>query len=61
MSYSIGMMRMMSDWFSLLKVATAVTTGSTYGGESNPAVDSLFNLKFGKVEDEEDAEEDQEN
>ena len=49
---------MVSSWFNLIKVATAVTTGSTYGGEANPATDALFNLKFGKVEDEEDAKED---
>ena len=51
------MVMMTFGWFDLLKVATVVTTGSTYGGEANPATDALFNLKFGKVEDEEDAEE----
>ena len=49
---------MAGKWFDLVKVATAVTTGSTYGGEANPATDALFNLKFGEVEDEEDAKED---
>jgi len=48
---------MTHKWFDLLKVATAVTTGSTYGGEANPATDALFNLKFGEVEEEEDAKE----
>lgn len=51
------MVMMTHKWFNLLKVATAVTTGSTYGGEANPATDALFNLKFGEVEDEEDAKE----
>ena len=43
-------------WFDLLKVATAVTTGSTYGGESNEATNALFNLKFGEWLEEEDWE-----
>lgn len=51
------MVMMTRRWFDLLKVATVVTTGSTYGGEANPATDALFNLKYGKVEDEEDAKE----
>ena len=51
------MVMMTHKWFDLLKVATAVTTGSTYGGEANPATDALFNLKFGEVEEEEDAKE----
>ncbi len=42
-------------WFEMLKVATAVTSGSTYGGEANPATDALFNITYGK--DEEDEEE----
>lgn len=45
---------MTHKWFDLLKVATAVTTGSTYGGKANPATDALFNLKFGEVEEEEE-------
>jgi hypothetical protein len=47
----------MNDWFNLLKVATAVTTGSTYGGESNQPVDALFNINYGEGLEEKDWEE----
>ena len=30
----------MKAWFDIIKVATAVTTGSTYGGESNEATNA---------------------
>jgi len=45
------------NWFELLKVATAVTTGSTYGGEANPAVDALYNVSYSEGLEEEDWEE----
>ena len=45
------------NWFELLKVATAVTTGSTYGGKANPAVDALYNVSFSEGLEEEDWEE----
>ena len=41
-------------WFELLKVATAVTSGSTYGGAANPATDALFNITYGEEEEEDD-------
>ncbi len=44
------------NWFDILKVATAITTGSTYGGESNEATDALYNLKFGEGLEEKDWE-----
>ena len=43
-------------WFEMLKVATAVTSGSTYGGEANPAPDALFNITYGKDEEDEEDE-----
>ena len=43
-------------WFEMLKVATAVTSGSTYGGEANPATDALFNITYGQDEEDEEDE-----
>jgi hypothetical protein len=47
----------MNSWFNLLKVATTVTSGSTYGGEANEATDALFNINFGEGLEEKDWEE----
>tara|TARA_B100000029_G_C17583802_1_gene960501 strand:- start:221 stop:403 length:183 start_codon:yes stop_codon:yes gene_type:complete len=47
----------MRAWFDIIKVATAVTTGSTYGGESNEATDALFNISYGEGLEEKDWEE----
>jgi len=42
------------SWFEVLKVTGAVTSGSTYGGDDNPATDALFNITYSGEEEEDE-------